>query len=663
MIEHTRDAMWQTDGLVHVLAAGASLVGAQSKLAEDLEIWASSEFDYVEIADGYSRSSVLMPQKRNPYALSIVRGANGTLIGRLTGFLAVVKSPSARSDNLIYAYGEVPRALDLHCARRGSDGVRPHAQGQPGAAWGRARDGFSQATDLAEYVMQTCAVDYRTAYQVVGIAVRDANAAGLRGIDITAPELDAAARSTSDGRWAGRRRPDRSAGPAHDRRDQDRCRAGPLPRSWMAWRRRASARRSSWRRRRSRASPTFDEVDRRLDQRADDIRASRSGGFGMREVRLPDSVSVINVGLPLFADAVRQQGRPAVQVDWRIPAEGDPTTIAALRRLSGPLCDRIDEANAEVLRRLDSGVPVATGVRAAREVVEGIDERTLLHAGPSVHLEEACDPLRRSMRAAVVAEGWADDVEAADALLASGEVTLSPANDHLVVVPMATVMGPAPRSGSSSSPTATRVRSARAGLGRGVLVRSRHPGRDRAARVPAGGGGTRPRRRRRRQRPDRRDVPRRAGGDDGRRRPRPHPGRDEPPHPPPAAALVSGEHPRRVEVARFLSANYLLFLTLAMASARALTSWAAEVEGSSVVTTMARNGTEFGVRMDRYVEWFRAPAPMVGHALYHPGKGPEDSAPDIGDSSVLELVGLGGAAAAGSPAVGQLVGGLPPRGS
>ena len=54
-----------------------------------------------------------MPQKRNPYSLSIVRGASGVLIGRLTGFLAVTKSPSARSDNLIFAYGEVPRALDL----------------------------------------------------------------------------------------------------------------------------------------------------------------------------------------------------------------------------------------------------------------------------------------------------------------------------------------------------------------------------------------------------------------------------------------------------------------------------------------------------------------------------------------------------------------------
>jgi argininosuccinate lyase len=113
VVEHTRDAMWQIDGLIHVLATAASLLSTQSKLAEDLEIWSSSEFDFVDIADAYTRSSILMPQKRNPYSLAIVRGASGVLIGRLTGFLAVAKSPSARSDNLIFAYGEVPRALDL----------------------------------------------------------------------------------------------------------------------------------------------------------------------------------------------------------------------------------------------------------------------------------------------------------------------------------------------------------------------------------------------------------------------------------------------------------------------------------------------------------------------------------------------------------------------
>jgi hypothetical protein len=382
-------------------------------------------------------------------------------------------------------------------------------------------------------------------------------------------------------------------------------------------------------------------------------------------VQLPAQVAVVNVGLPLFAAAVQAQGRPAVHVEWRIPAGGDPAAVAALRRLSGPLTDRVDAANAEVLRRLDTGVPMATAVRAAVEVVPALrdgqlGDRVLLHAGPSLELGDACDPLRRSMRAAVVAEGWAPDAAAAERLLAAGEVTLSPANESDVVVPMATVMGPrTPVWVVENAAGGTR---AFAPLGQGSgdvawfgkdspgaverLVFLREAALPVLAGVLAHAGPV--------------DVLSLAAqavamGDDVHVRTQ-------------AAtnlllrhllpSLVADEHPRRVAVARYLSANHLLFLTLAMAAARSLTAWAAHVDGSSVVTTMARNGTEFGARLAGDETWFRAPAPMVGSALYHPGKGPDDSAPDIGDSSVLELVGLGGAAAAGSPAVGQLVGGM-----
>ena len=192
--EHTRDAMWQIDGLFDMVSAATGLVVTQSKLAEDLEIWASQEFDYVTLADGYSRASVLMPQKRNPYALSIIRGAAGTLIGRLTGLLAVAKTPSARSDNLIFAYGEVPRALDL--ALRTTElttGVVRTLEVNTARMLEALESGFSQATDLAEYIMQTCEIDYRTAYRVVGRAVRQASTAGLRGADIDGALLDTAA--------------------------------------------------------------------------------------------------------------------------------------------------------------------------------------------------------------------------------------------------------------------------------------------------------------------------------------------------------------------------------------------------------------------------------------------------------------------------------------
>jgi argininosuccinate lyase len=192
--EHTRDAMWQVDGLFDMVSAAVGLVITQSKLAEDLEIWASQEFDYVTLADGYSRASVLMPNKRNPYALSIIRGAAGSLIGRLSGLLAVAKTPSARSDNLIFAYGEVPRALDLAMrTTRLSAGVIRTLEVNADRMRAALDSGFSQATDLAEFIMQACEIDYRTAYRVVGHAVRQASASGLRGADIDGSMLDASA--------------------------------------------------------------------------------------------------------------------------------------------------------------------------------------------------------------------------------------------------------------------------------------------------------------------------------------------------------------------------------------------------------------------------------------------------------------------------------------
>ena len=194
VIPHTRDAMWQVDGLVHILATAASLLSNFSKLAEDLEIFTSSEFDFVDLDDAFTRSSILMPNKRNPYALAIVRGASGVLIGRLTGFLAVTKSPSARSDNLIFAYGEVPRALELAVKiTRLMTGVVRTLRVNPVRMREELDRGYTQATDLAEHLVQRLGVDYRTAYVVVGNTVRAAARAGVPGAEITGEMIDAAA--------------------------------------------------------------------------------------------------------------------------------------------------------------------------------------------------------------------------------------------------------------------------------------------------------------------------------------------------------------------------------------------------------------------------------------------------------------------------------------
>jgi argininosuccinate lyase len=172
-IAHTRDAMWQTDPFLHLLTAATSLVLTQDKLAEDLEIFTSVEFDFVDLAEAYTRPSILMPQKRNPYALTVVRGSAGILIGRLTGQAAVAKTPSARSDNLIYTYGELPRAIDLACrVTRLSAAVVRTLTARPERMREALDSGYTQAADLADRLMRRFGADYRTAHRVVQRAVR-----------------------------------------------------------------------------------------------------------------------------------------------------------------------------------------------------------------------------------------------------------------------------------------------------------------------------------------------------------------------------------------------------------------------------------------------------------------------------------------------------------
>ena len=202
VIMHTRDAMWRVDDLIAVLATTASIASNESKLAEDLEIFSSAEFDFVDLDDSFSRSSVLMPQKRNPYSLSIVRGASGVLIGRMSGFLAVTKSPSARSDNFIYAYGEVPRALDLSLrVTELMSGVVRTLEVHPDRMRAELDRGYAQSTDLAEYLTVSRHVDYRTAYMVVGDVVREASRAGIPGRSITAAMVEDAAFARTGAHW------------------------------------------------------------------------------------------------------------------------------------------------------------------------------------------------------------------------------------------------------------------------------------------------------------------------------------------------------------------------------------------------------------------------------------------------------------------------------
>jgi hypothetical protein len=376
-------------------------------------------------------------------------------------------------------------------------------------------------------------------------------------------------------------------------------------------------------------------------------------------VVLPDEVAVVNIGLSLFADAVRAQALSVQQLDWRIPAGGDLELVAALERLYGARSRGIEVANAEVVRRLDQGVALLVDVAAAETIIPGMSGQLLLHCGPAIQWADVCDPLRRSMRAATVAEGWADDVDGADRLLADGTVKLEPAYLHNLVVPMASTIGPsAPVFAVDNRDGGTRAFApVNQGPGETAWFGRETPAaiaRLRFLREVAG--------------PMLRHILDSAGpidifafaaqgvqiGDDMHMRTQGT-----------SSLLIRNLLPQlaalpddgRVEFAQFLSGNHLFFLNLAMAAAKSVALWAEQVEGSSVVTMMCRNGTTYGIQLAGSDEVFVSEAPPVTDALYYSDYGPETSARDIGDSAILELVGLGGAAAAGSPAVAGILGG------
>ena len=182
---HTRDAMWSTDALADALMAAFQAAQTMSQLASDLEIFASPAFGYVSLDASLCRASVLMPQKRNPYALPVLRGGAGTLLGTLTGLLATGLTPSARTDNWLYAYGEVAGALDLagrlvRLGRAVAAGLTVDADVMASQAAGH----FTAAADLAEDLSLRFGLDYRTAYRVVGRAVADALAQGATALTV-----------------------------------------------------------------------------------------------------------------------------------------------------------------------------------------------------------------------------------------------------------------------------------------------------------------------------------------------------------------------------------------------------------------------------------------------------------------------------------------------
>jgi argininosuccinate lyase len=194
LVEHARDAMWQADGSIEALGVASAAIVNLDRLAEDLAIFSTAEFGYVTLGDELSRASKVMPQKKNPFALSYVRAVANQTIGTQTGVTAAGRTPSGQMDNRFAAYGDVPKTLTnvagaaqlMAATVRGLD-FDTHA------ARATLERSFAFASDVAELVMRESGADYRAAHGLVGRAVRDIGR-GSADLGVLAGAIDAAAR-------------------------------------------------------------------------------------------------------------------------------------------------------------------------------------------------------------------------------------------------------------------------------------------------------------------------------------------------------------------------------------------------------------------------------------------------------------------------------------
>ena len=369
-------------------------------------------------------------------------------------------------------------------------------------------------------------------------------------------------------------------------------------------------------------------------------------------------LTVINVGLQTFAESVRAQGVEVVEVDFR-PSPYDAPRLTRTRAGVD-----IEAANAEAVRRIASGKAVLIGLGSARDVIPGMRDKMILHAGPPITWDRMCGPVRGAVIGACLYEGWVETPEQAAQLAASGALTFEPCHHHHAVGPMAGVVSPSMPVWIIENAAFNNRAFCTLNEGLGKVLRfgafapeviaklkwmetTLYPALDRAVRSMDGGVDIKNLIAQALYMGDECHNRNKAGTSLFLRAIAP------------ALARTSEDRETIARVIAFIDSNDHFFLNLSMPAAKALTEPAEGIVGSTIVTTMARNGTDFGIRLAGLPgQWFIASAGYV-KGLYFPGFTEADANPDMGDSTITETAGFGGMAMAGAPAIVKFVGGVP----
>jgi hypothetical protein len=321
---------------------------------------------------------------------------------------------------------------------------------------------------------------------------------------------------------------------------------------------------------------------------------------------------------------------------------------------------RIEDANAEALSRMLAGDPVLVDVIPASEAIPDLTDRMILHAGPPVGWDRMCGPMRGAITGIAVFEGWAADLVDAEAEAAAGAFAFHPNHHFSAVGPMTGMttitqpvmvvenrafgnraycainegLGKVMRFGGNDAEVLDRLRWLRDDFGpalgsalrdmgglplKSLVARGLTMGDEMHQRNVACSGLTL-----------------RAIA--------------------PALAETATDNVALAEALAFIAGNDQFFLNIAMAMGKAIMDPVGGIDGCSIVTAMSRNGTDFGIRVSGTGDqWFVAPVEMP-EGLYFPGFTEADANPDMGDSTIVETIGLGGFAMGAAPAVAGFVG-------
>lgn len=323
----------------------------------------------------------------------------------------------------------------------------------------------------------------------------------------------------------------------------------------------------------------------------------------------------------------------------------------------------IRKANEQALNNLQKARPTLIGMGVAKDMIPGMDKKTILHAGPPIKWENMSGPLKGAVIGGLIYEGLASNEDEATKLAASGEIKFDSCHHHDAVGPMAGVttysmpvwivknetfgnyayctlnegLGKVLRYGAYSEEVITRLKWMENVLYPVLKAALELHGpldlKSMIAQVV-------------------------QMGDEGHNRNKAGTSlfiREFAPY----IVLTEFSTEDKAEVLKFMHSNDHFFLNLTMPSAKCTLDPVGNIPYSTIVYTMARNGTEFGIRVSGLGnKWFTAPAEVID-GLFFPGFTLDDANPDIGDSVITETSGLGGFAMATAPAIVQFVGGTP----